>query len=324
MKALEADQALVSRAGTPGTPGSPETPAGPSRRDFVRLTATLAALTIGGQALASDHGKPGKLSPDRMAVLVDLTRCVGCRRCEWACADANGNPHGVIAECDDQSVFTARRNPGNGQFCVVNRSETVDAAGTPVHAKIQCMHCEHPPCVSACLVGAMRKDPTGPVTYDPSRCIGCRYCMVACPFERLSYEYDRRFTPRVRKCEMCRHLTAKGEVPACVGICPVEALQYGRREDLLRIAHERIARHPDTYTDRVYGETEGGGTSWLYLSARPFETLATLGFPALPDRSPAERTESIQHGIFKWGAAPMVLGALLATLNKVTAKGDGA
>ncbi len=76
MKALEADQALASRAGTPGTPEtpespeSPETPAGPSRRDFVRLTATLAALTIGGQALASDHGKPGRLSPDRMAVLV--------------------------------------------------------------------------------------------------------------------------------------------------------------------------------------------------------------------------------------------------------------
>lgn len=306
------------------SPPAPDVPPGPSRRQFIRLTATAAALTIGGRALASEHAVP-RLDPDRMGVLVDLTRCVGCRRCEWACAEANGNPHGKLEECDDQSVFASRRNPTTGQFCTVNRlgaAPALDSCGpAPLHAKIQCMHCEHPPCVSACLVGAMRKDPAGPVTYDASRCIGCRYCMMACPFERLAYEYDRRVTPRVRKCEMCRHRTVEGKVPACVEICPVEALNYGRREDLLRIARERIGRHPGTYTDHIYGEHEGGGTSWLYLSPRPFKELAALGLPALGDRSPAETTESIQHGIFKFGAAPAVLATLLATLNHFTGKG---
>lgn len=307
--------------------GVPAAAAGPSRRDFVRTAATLAVLTVGGKALASEGAHAARLSEDRMGVLVDLTRCVGCRRCEWACAEANDNPHGDLKDYDDGSVLAFRRKPTAAQFCIVNRVPPGPGDEAPQHIKVQCMHCEHPPCVSACLVGAMRKDPSGPVYWDGSRCIGCRYCMVACPFERLAYEYDRKVTPRVRKCELCRHRTEKGQVPACVEICPVEALQYGRRADLLRIAHERIGDHPDRYVDRVYGEFEGGGTSWLYLSGRPFEELARAGFPALPDRSPAERTESIQHGIFKFGAAPAVLACLLATLNKVTGghrKGAGA
>ncbi|MFO0829470.1 MAG: 4Fe-4S dicluster domain-containing protein [Phycisphaerales bacterium] len=298
--------------------------AGTNRRDFLRTAATLTALTVGGRAVASGddatgHGGSGQhLSEDRVGVLVDLTRCVGCRRCEWACAEANGNPHGAIEDCDDQSVFASRRAPTADQFCVVNRADSPFACEEPTYVKVQCMHCEHAPCVSACLVGAMRKDPHGPVTYDPSRCIGCRYCMVACPFERLAYEYDRRLTPRVRKCELCRHRTADGKLPACVEICPVEALSYGRRADLLRIAHERIAKHPEQYVDHVYGETEAGGTAWLYLSGVPFADYAPLGLPSLGDRSPAERTEKIQHTIFKGFAAPIALAALLATLNKLT------
>lgn len=304
-----------------GPSGTAHCDAGPSRRAFMRAAAAFTTLTVGGVAVASEDRPAGKLSPDRMAVLVDLTRCVGCRRCEWACAGANGNPHGPLDEYDDQSVFGSRRNPRTDQFCVVNESHPRDGAAQPVFTKIQCMHCEHPPCVSACLVGAMRKDPTGPVTYDASRCIGCRYCMVACPFERLTYEFQSRLTPRVRKCEFCKHRTDRGQVPACVETCPVEALQYGRREDLLRIAHERIAAHPGAYVDHVYGEAEGGGTSWLYLSARQFEELADAGLPALPEKSPAERSEHIQHAIFKGFAGPIAVAAILCTLNRLTRKG---
>jgi Fe-S-cluster-containing dehydrogenase component len=321
-------------AGSPAAPPADEPrPTDASRRDFFRVTATLAALTIGGRAIASDHasghasgsGHHGpKLAEDRMGFLVDLTKCVGCRRCEWACADANDNPHGELEECDDQSVFLTRRAPTADQFCIVNRAAPPAGGSEPSHAKVQCMHCEDPPCVSACLVGAMKKLPDGPVIYDASRCIGCRYCMIACPFERLAYEYDRKLTPRVRKCEMCRHRTVEGKVPACVEICPVEALQYGRRDDLLRIAHERIAKNPGQYIDHVYGETEAGGTSWLYVAGRPFEDFSPLGFPVLGPTSPARYTEATQHGIFKFGAAPMVLAALLATLNKVTKRGGRA
>lgn len=321
--------ARTSSQSTPKSGSGVPAPTDTSRRGFLKAGAVLTALTVGGKALASG-GADGasKLSPGRMGVLVDLTRCVGCRRCEWACSDANANPHGTLEECDDQSVFATLRRPRTDQFCVVNatRNPKADPSPTdpPIFTKVQCMHCEYPPCVSACLVGAMEKSPEGPVTYDASKCIGCRYCMMACPFERLSYEYDRRFTPRVRKCELCVHRTREGKIPACVEICPVEALQYGKREDLLRIAHERIAAHPDRYVDRVYGETEGGGTSWLYLSARPFEQLVDVGLPRLPDKSPAERTEHIQHAIFKGAAGPLGVAALLTTLHFLTRKGGHA
>lgn len=292
-----------------------------SRRQFVAgAAAAFTALTVGGNAVAAGHGAKA-LSPDRMGVLVDLTRCVGCRRCEWACNGANGNPRGQIEECDDRAPFDARRSPLNDRFCIVNRSTAFKSDGDPVYAKIQCMHCEHPPCVSACLVGAMQKQPDGPVTYDASRCIGCRYCMTACPFDRLAYEFEDRFTPRVRKCELCKHRTDKGQLPGCVEICPVEALNYGRREDVIRIAHERIAKHPDKYVDHVYGETEGGGTSWLYISPVRFEAIGAVGLPSLPSRSPAERTETIQHAIFKGFAGPIVVATLLTSLNWLTRKG---
>lgn len=294
--------------------------AGPSRRQFVvGAAAAFTTLTVGRNAIAGEHGE--KLNQGRMGVLVDLTRCVGCRRCEWACNGANGNPRGQIEECDDRRVFEKRRSPVEDRFCVVNRSAAIKTDGEPVFAKIQCMHCEHPPCVSACLVGAMQKDPNGPVVYDASKCIGCRYCMVACPFDRLAYEFEDRFTPRVRKCEMCKHRTDEGGVPACVEICPVEALNYGTRDDIIRIAHERIAKHPDKYVDHVYGETEGGGTSWVYIAPVAFKEIGGVGLPALRSKSPAETTETIQHAIFKGFAGPIVVAALLTSLNWLTRKG---
>lgn len=283
-----------------------------SRRDFVRLTGACAA-TLAAAGVAPAGGEAGDLDADRRGVLVDLTVCIGCRRCEWACRNENNPPAGELHECDDQSVFRSRRRPTSTQLTVVNRSPG-PAGGRPVHVKTQCMHCEHPACASACLVGAMHKTPAGPVIYDASRCIGCRYCMVACPFQYASYEYDNALTPQVKKCQLCGDRTQRGELPACVAICPVEALTYGRRDDLLRIAHERLRSCPDQYIDHVYGEHEAGGTSWLYLSDRPF---SELGFPTLGSSSPAALTEAIQHGIFKGFAAPVMLFGLLAAVGKL-------
>jgi len=293
--------------------------ASPSRRDFFKLAAVAlgsaaTAATAATAGAASGKGRGPRLEEDRCGVLVDLTLCVGCRRCEWACNRANDNPHGSLRDYDDQSVFEQARRPGPRQFTVVNRARGRED-GKSVHVKIQCNHCERPACVSACLVGAMRKDPRGPVFYDASRCIGCRYCMVACPFERLAYEFDEKLTPRVRKCDMCRERTRLGRRPACVEMCPVEALTFGRRQRLLELAHDRIRRHPDRYVDHVYGESEVGGTSWLYLSSRPFDQL---GFKTLGPKSPAETTEAIQHGIFAGFAAPLGLAAVLTAFHHLT------
>ena len=300
----------------PAAPAHPGPSEGPSRRDFFKLSG-VALAALASPAAASPGAHDG-LDPGRKGVLVDLTLCIGCRRCEWACAEANSNPHGPLHEYDDTSVFEAPRRPTATQLTVVNRVPGAPGVREPIHLKVQCMHCERPACVSACLVGAMRKQPDGPVTYDASRCIGCRYCMVACPFEFLGYEYDRALTPRVRKCTLCRDRTSEGGTPACVEICPVEALTYGPRAELLALAHERISKQPGRYVDHVYGEHEAGGTSWLYLAARPLEEL---GFPRLGDRSPADISESVQHGIFRGFAAPILLGGLLAVVNKVAKKG---
>ncbi|MBZ0172561.1 MAG: 4Fe-4S dicluster domain-containing protein, partial [Phycisphaerales bacterium] len=265
MRELPIESRRIALPVLPAEPGFAPTT---SRRGFVKLTGAAAVALATGTARAG-HGEID-LSDERMGVLVDLTECIGCRRCEFACAEANDNPHDDLEDYDDQSVFAETRRPTVSSLTVVNRAENPTDAEKPSFLKIQCMHCEHAPCVSACLVGAMRKSPDGTVTYDASRCIGCRYCLMACPFERLAYEYDSALTPRVRKCELCQHRTSVGQLPGCVEICPVEALTYGNRKELLAYAHERITEQSDRYIDHVYGEAEGGGTSWLYLADRPF------------------------------------------------------
>jgi Fe-S-cluster-containing dehydrogenase component len=154
---------------------------------------------------------------------------------------------------------------------VVNRTEK--APGIPRYAKKQCMHCIAPACASACPVRAMDKLPTGPVVYNASKCMGCRYCMLACPFDVPKYEYESA-VPRVRKCTFCAERQAKGLKPACTEVCPSGALSFGRRSELLDQAHERIYRSPDRYLHHIYGEEEAGGTSWLYITDVPLEKLA--------------------------------------------------
>lgn len=136
------------------------------------------------------------------------------------------------------------------------------------------MHCEEPACVSACFVNAFKKTPDGAVIYNPNLCMGCRYCMIACPFNVPAYEYYKPINPRVRKCTFCfDKISKEGGIPACVEICTTEALRFGKRNELLNLAYKRIRDNPRKYVDYVYGEHEVGGTSWLYLSSIPFEEI---------------------------------------------------
>lgn len=286
-----------------------------TRRDFLRMTGaaagTAAVSAIGVESATASHLD---LDEDRFGVLSDFTLCIGCRRCEFACGEQNDLPHGGLEDYDDQTVFDGMRRPTQETFTVINRYEPRGNRAAPLDVKVQCMHCEHPPCVSACPVSALEKNPRGPVTYDASRCIGCRYCMVACPFQIPAYEYHNPLTPRVMKCTMCQERTLEqGLAPACVSMCPVEALTFGRRADLLEIAHERIRQNPGRYIDKVFGETDGGGTSWLMLADRSFEEL---DLPRLSTESSAELTENLQHGIFKGFSGPIMLLGLLGILMK--------
>ncbi|HSV13857.1 MAG TPA: 4Fe-4S dicluster domain-containing protein, partial [Tepidisphaeraceae bacterium] len=310
----------------------------PARRDLLRTAGGLTALALGAcrpsVALADEeapaHGPA--LSPDVKGVLVDLTECIGCRLCEYACKRANGFETGPLASYDDTSVFRTPRRPGTTALTVVNAwpppatgatattsASTPPATGParPVYTKVNCMHCNHAGCISACIVGAMRKEASGAVTYDAWKCIGCRYCMVACPFGVPAYEYDNVLTPQVRKCEFCQPRTSRGELPACVKECPRQALVYGKRSDLLALARKRIGEHPDRYIDHIYGEHEVGGTSWLYLSAAPFEEA---GFLTLGSAAPPALTEKIQHGVFKHWIAPVGWYTFLASMMWFTGR----
>jgi formate dehydrogenase iron-sulfur subunit len=209
-------------------------------------------------------------------LLIDITQCVGCGACRVACTEANKLPETEGNELSDQryTVVQERTLP-NGEVRNVRRL---------------CMHCLSPTCASVCPVGAFHRTAEGPVLYEAGKCIGCRYCMMACPYGVPRYEWNST-NPRVRKCILCAPRIAQGLPTACSEACPTGATKFGEREDLLREAHERIREQPDLYVQQVYGELEGGGTSVLVLSDVPF---VDLGLPGnLPPHPMGEYTEAV-------------------------------
>lgn len=210
--------------------------------------------------------------PDSLGILFDSMLCIGCRKCEAGCNKVNELPP-PDQPFDDLTVLSKKRRTDTKTFTVVNRYDHPQGTPPPLFRKIQCNHCLEPACASACFVKAFTKTKQGSVVYDASVCVGCRYCMIACPFEIPTYEYDKALAPRIRKCTMCHPRVIEGKLPGCVEICPNEALSFGKRKDLIKIARERIRKYPDRYEDHIYGEHEMGGTSWLYLSGVPFKAL---------------------------------------------------
>jgi len=310
-----------SRSPTPGTT---------SRRDFVKLTSSALAAGVLGGAARPAHAQPllHTVSDDWNGVLVDLSVCVGCRKCEWACRKANGFGDGEpIDAYEDTSVFGQTRRTEADRFTVVNRFFPDDAGGGPVYAKKQCMHCFEPACASACLVGAFRKTPEGPVLYDSSVCIGCRYCMMACPFGVPAYTYDNALAPEVRKCTMCfERITKEGKRPACVEMCPVEALTFGKRSELVGIARQKMADHPGRYVDHIYGEHEAGGTCWLYISPVPFDQVGfrtDVGTTPYPELTKGFLS-AVPMVLVMWPALLMGAYAFTEHRKRLSGAGDGA
>lgn len=268
-----------------------------SRRKFLAWMggAGLSTAAVGKKAFAGAQ-KPFEGYPESMGVLHDTVLCVGCRRCEEGCNKINELP-APERPFDDLTVLEEKRRTHSDSYTVVNKFEAGNhppyamegimggpVKGKPVFLKQQCNHCMEPACASACFVKAFTKTKEGAVVYDASVCVGCRYCMIACPFDVPAYEYHKVIEPRIMKCHMCHpHIQAgKTELPGCVEACPVEALVYGQRDDLLKIARERIRKHPERYIDHIYGEKEMGGTNWLYLSGTPYEEIGMRHYDSTP------------------------------------------
>lgn len=277
------------------------------RRGFLKIFGAAGATAlVPGKARADSSAGDG----DSYSILIDTTRCVGCRGCEEICAETNGLP---VPDIDDESVFESERPTSETQWTVVNRYETEKGE---VFAKKQCMHCQEPACASACLTKAMYKTDDGPVIWRKSKCMGCRFCMVSCPFDVPKFEYNSA-APSIQKCRMCWERLQEGEQPACVENCPAEALTFGKRADLIREARRRIYDDPDTYNDHIYGEHEVGGTGVMYLASVPF---AQLGFrDDLGTRSFPELTTDFLYGV------PIVLTlwpSILWAISRATKKED--
>ena len=224
----------------------------------------------------------------RYSFLIDASYCIDCRTCMVACSVEN-----------NVSMETTRiwiKETG-----VTGKFPNLERYTAPYH----CMHCFDPSCVSACTVGALQRNEDGIVHYDQDICIGCRYCIYACPFGVPNYEWKEQF-PLVVKCDMCMSRLGEGEQPACAQTCPTGAIQFGKYEDMVELAHKRINENPGKYVNHVYGETENGGTATLYISPVPFEEL---GFPNPETTSTAYFNRLVTEG------TPMVAGAMLVGLS---------
>jgi formate dehydrogenase iron-sulfur subunit len=241
-------------------------------------------------------------------VLVDLTRCIGCRGCQVACKSWNERS---VSKTVLDGTFT---NPVDLNSDTYTRIAFIEQEKNdqPVWSfiKSQCMHCKDPGCMSACPVGAFSKTPEGAVNYDFDKCIGCRYCMVACPFNIPKYEWQST-NPWIRKCTFCSDRLAAGKIPACIKVCPTNVMQFGQYDEIVKEAEKRLKENPGKYVNHIYGKEEAGGTAWIYLSAIPFEQL---GFNT---KIPNVKLPNLTWNMLR--EIPVKVGALVVGLSLIAA-----
>lgn len=267
--------------------------------------------------------------PPIKSTLIDITKCIGCRACQVACKQWNDR-EGEATELQDYLGFQNPATLSAKTYTLITFHELPDeSAPGGLHYLFtmrRCLHCLEPACASACPTTALAPQPDGPVTYDANKCIGCRYCVWACPWGVPTAEWDS-LAPKIQKCTHCadrsdqpppldRNGKALSEnennghrenivTPACVKACPADALRFGTRDDMLEEAHHRISSNPNKYVDHIYGEKDAGGTSVLYLSSVPF---GDLGFPDVGTKPYPAFSRLALHAV---PPAVMAVGAML-------------
>ncbi|HUI94168.1 MAG TPA: hydrogenase 2 operon protein HybA [Xanthobacteraceae bacterium] len=311
------------------------------RRDFLTGAALAGATAVAPSEASAIARPPRERLPQAVGMLYDSALCIGCKACVSACKAANDMPPEVPANLtgwNENTWDTAEDLSGRTLNVIkVYRNGAAQQKDHEIDGfafvKRHCLHCVDPSCVSVCPVAAMRKDPvTGVVSYDPDACIGCRYCVYACPFGVPQYDFNNPFG-KIAKCQFCNHLQKQGKIPACCDVCPTGASLFGKVADLSQEIERRLTAAPGsayafprgrlgddrppnqatvpTYVKAVYGEHEVGGTQVRYLAGIPF---AKLGLPTLPSQSPASLSEGVQHAVYQWLIAPLVAFAGLVWL----------
>jgi Fe-S-cluster-containing dehydrogenase component len=316
------------------------------RRKFFKASlAGGAALAAGAASCPAQARETHARLPEAMGLLYDSTLCIGCKACVSACKQANDMPPEFNTEGQPYWDTPLDLSGKTLNVIKVYRNGTMEHKDQEENGfafvKKSCMHCVDPSCVSVCPVSAMQKDPvTGVVTHNKDACIGCRYCVAACPFGVPRFTYDKAI-PQISKCQLCKHRWADGKYSACAEVCPTGATLYGKVSELKQEAERRRALKPGTpttfprgklggpdwsypgaashYVDHMYGETEFGGTQMLMLSGVPFKDL---GYPDLPPHSDASVSETLQHGLYRDLAMPIAFLGVLGYIAKRNVKDD--
>ena len=314
-----------------------------SRRNFLKGALAGGSLLVAGTPAEARENKvmPG----EALGLLYDSTLCIGCKACVSACKEANDMPPEFSTE--DHLWDTPLDISGKTLNVIkVYQNGTAENKDSETDGfafmKVSCLHCADPSCVSACPVSAMQKDPvTGIVGYNKDACIGCRYCVAACPFGVPRFQYDKAI-PQISKCQLCRQHIPEGKYAACAQVCPTGATLYGKVKDLHAEAQRRLALKPGEYATfprgninthdqsshtakaakyipHLYGEKEVGGTQMLKLAAVPFDKL---GMPTLPDQSYASKSETLQHTLYGGLIAPLAFLGVLSFIAKRNVKND--
>lgn len=285
-----------------------------SRRDLLRTigggSAALAAGCAGGVASLPAAAAEGPAAQaDALGLLYDATICIGCKACVGACTTANG----LIPDTALSGGIWQMPTDLNAQTKNIIKLYRSPDGTVASFVKKQCMHCVDPACVSGCPFGALHKGAFGIVEWAGDRCIGCRFCEISCPFDVPRFEWAK-FNPKIVKCELCRDRQGASLQPACTEVCPVNAVIFGTRAELLAEAHRRIAQQPGKYyQNRVYGEHDLGGTQVIYLSHVPFKDI---GLPEVGDESRAQYGEKVHGVLYKGMAVPAIVYAGLAVLMR--------
>ena len=271
------------------------------------------AMTVGAETLQAETEHipvPGAA----VGLLYDASICIGCKACVAACAEANDTPPDTRGDALHQSPWDL--NDVTRNIIKLYKSEDGSAYS---YVKRQCMQCLDPACAAGCPFEALHKEPeSGIVTWTAEKCIGCRYCTITCPYHIPRFQWQG-YNPRVTKCELCSHRLEKGLKPGCTNTCPTGAVIFGPRTVLLMDAKKRIKKNPGRYyQNRVYGETDGGGTQSLILSHVPF---GKLGLPELGPESVPASSLRWQRRLYQYFALPALLYVGLVQVIRKSAKG---
>ncbi|MBI4654652.1 MAG: 4Fe-4S dicluster domain-containing protein [Nitrospirae bacterium] len=262
---------------------------GITRRQFLGgLAVTSASLTLGSTGLVEAETK-------RYAKLHDSTKCIGCKRCMSACKRWNK------LKIDRAEELTDRETDLTGNtWVVVNLTRDVNNREVLYYLHWACQHCGEPACRGACPVKAISKLPEGPVVIDEKKCIGCRYCYQSCPYKIPRFDLEKRIT---RKCTMCFNRIESHIDPACVAACPVIALEFGLKDEILKKARERT----EAIGGYLLGEYEAGGTDFLtILPAKPEE----LGLVIAPKKVVNEDLDKIRISGYGFLTAAVITGLM--------------